>query len=134
MGGASIISMHHISAPHAAPLRTPLIAASLNLCCWQVPDATCDACAKAAQYGVKLRKTWPCGTMPGLRCCNLVRFLADAVSKPDDCEVGAGRKACANCSCGRAKAEAAGVKVELTQEMLDNPQSACGNVRPSFPA
>lgn len=46
----------------------------------------------------------------------------------DDCEVGAsGRKACKNCSCGRAEAEAAGVKVELTQEMLDNPQSACGS-------
>jgi hypothetical protein len=44
--------------------------------------------------------------------------------------VGAGgaRKACKNCSCGRAEAETAGVKVTLTQEMLDNPQSACGNV------
>ncbi|KAF8068345.1 anamorsin-like protein [Scenedesmus sp. PABB004] len=47
----------------------------------------------------------------------------------DDCEVGAGgaRKACKNCSCGRAEAEAAGQKVTLTQEMLDNPQSSCGN-------
>jgi hypothetical protein len=51
-------------------------------------------------------------------------------AKQDDCELGPGgaRKACKNCSCGRAEAEAAGVKVELTQEMLDNPQSACGNV------
>lgn len=52
-----------------------------------------------------------------------------AVSKQDDCEVGAGgaRKACKNCSCGRAEAEAKGEKVTLTQEMLDNPQSSCGN-------
>jgi hypothetical protein len=51
-------------------------------------------------------------------------------AKQDDCELGPGgaRKACKNCSCGRAEAEAAGVKVTLTQEMLDNPQSACGNV------
>eukprot|EP00195_Chlamydomonas_chlamydogama_P011086 CAMPEP_0202891282 /NCGR_PEP_ID=MMETSP1392-20130828/1381_1 /ASSEMBLY_ACC=CAM_ASM_000868 /TAXON_ID=225041 /ORGANISM="Chlamydomonas chlamydogama, Strain SAG 11-48b" /LENGTH=268 /DNA_ID=CAMNT_0049574985 /DNA_START=29 /DNA_END=835 /DNA_ORIENTATION=+ len=46
--------------------------------------------------------------------------------KADDCEVGAsGRKACKNCSCGRAEAEQEGVK--LTQDMLDNPASACGN-------
>lgn len=52
-----------------------------------------------------------------------------AVPSADDCEVGAaGRKACANCSCGRAEAEAAGVKVDLTQDMLDNPVSACGSV------
>jgi hypothetical protein len=53
-----------------------------------------------------------------------------AVSKQDDCEVGAGgaRKACKNCSCGRAEAEAKGEKVQLTKEMLENPQSSCGNV------
>jgi hypothetical protein len=34
---------------------------------------------------------------------------------PSDCDVGAGKKACKNCSCGRADAEAAGAKVELTQ-------------------
>lgn len=46
----------------------------------------------------------------------------------DDCDVGAsGRKACKNCTCGRAEAEAQGVK--LTKDMLDNPQSSCGNVR-----
>ncbi len=45
-----------------------------------------------------------------------------------DCEVGAGRKACANCSCGRAEAEAAGAPpAKLTQEMLDNPVSNCGS-------
>lgn len=51
-----------------------------------------------------------------------------AVPMPDDCEVGAtGRKACKNCSCGRAEEEAAGIKATLTQDMIDNPQSACGN-------
>lgn len=39
------------------------------------------------------------------------------------------KKPCANCTCGRADAEAGGGKLELTQEMLDNPQSACGSVR-----
>eukprot|EP00983_Pelagomonas_calceolata_P050933 1142193-Pelagomonas_calceolata.AAC.6 len=38
------------------------------------------------------------------------------------------RKACKNCSCGRAEKEAAGERVKLTQEMLDNPQSSCGSV------
>ena len=47
----------------------------------------------------------------------------------EDCSVGASKKACANCSCGRAEAEAAGAKAALTPEMLDNPQSACGSVR-----
>lgn len=45
----------------------------------------------------------------------------------DDCEVGkAGRKACKNCSCGRANMEQAG-KLQLTAEQLNNPQSACGS-------
>uniref|UniRef100_A0A6T7W491 Anamorsin homolog n=1 Tax=Pyramimonas obovata TaxID=1411642 RepID=A0A6T7W491_9CHLO len=52
------------------------------------------------------------------------------VKVPDDCEVGEGgaRKACKNCTCGRAEGEMK-EKVELTQEMLDNPQSqgGCGN-------
>ena len=43
--------------------------------------------------------------------------------------MGASKKACANCSCGRAEAEAAGVKAALTPDMLENPQSACGSVR-----
>ncbi|KAL3159070.1 hypothetical protein ABBQ32_011068 [Trebouxia sp. C0010 RCD-2024] len=45
----------------------------------------------------------------------------------DDCEVGAGKKACKNCTCGRADAEAAVQKVDLSQDMIDNPQSACGS-------
>ncbi|GBG58864.1 hypothetical protein CBR_g263 [Chara braunii] len=47
----------------------------------------------------------------------------------DDCEVGSGgvRKACKNCTCGRAEQEAKGVKPVLTKDMLENPQSNCGN-------
>ena len=37
------------------------------------------------------------------------------------------RKACKDCTCGRAEADAQGVRLQLTQEMLDNPQSACGS-------
>jgi anamorsin len=43
----------------------------------------------------------------------------------DDCEVGAGggRKACDNCSCGRAD----GVVQKLTKDMIENPTSGCGS-------
>ncbi|KAF3794961.1 Anamorsin-like protein [Nymphaea thermarum] len=44
-----------------------------------------------------------------------------------DCEVGSTRKACKNCSCGRAEAEEKGEKLVLTAEQLNNPQSSCGN-------
>lgn len=50
------------------------------------------------------------------------------VSLVGDCEVGATRKACKNCSCGRAEAEAKVEKLELTAEQINNPQSACGSV------
>ncbi|KAK1272698.1 hypothetical protein QJS04_geneDACA019158 [Acorus gramineus] len=43
-----------------------------------------------------------------------------------DCEVGTTRKACKNCTCGRAEEEEK-VKLGLTDEFLNNPQSACGN-------
>ncbi|KAK1321819.1 hypothetical protein QJS10_CPA03g02570 [Acorus calamus] len=43
-----------------------------------------------------------------------------------DCEVGSTRKACKNCTCGRAEEEDK-VKLGLTDEFLNNPQSACGN-------
>lgn len=47
--------------------------------------------------------------------------------KADDCEVGkSGKKACKNCSCGRAEMESSG-KLSLKAEELSNPQSACGS-------
>ncbi|CAN6463439.1 unnamed protein product [Victoria cruziana] len=45
-----------------------------------------------------------------------------------DCEVGSTRKACKNCTCGRAEAEEKGEKLVLTAEQLNDPQSSCGNV------
>ncbi|KAK8650721.1 hypothetical protein V6N13_140348 [Hibiscus sabdariffa] len=44
-----------------------------------------------------------------------------------DCEVGTTRKACKNCTCGRAEQEEKVQKLELTMDQLNNPQSACGN-------
>jgi hypothetical protein len=48
-----------------------------------------------------------------------------ATANGDDCEVGAGggRKACDNCSCGRAD----GVVQKLTKDMIENPTSGCGS-------
>lgn len=52
----------------------------------------------------------------------------EMLAAADDCDVGAGKKACKNCTCGRADAEAAVQKVDLSQDMIENPQSACGSV------
>lgn len=44
-----------------------------------------------------------------------------------DCEVGSTRKACKNCTCGRAEEEEKAVKLGLTAEQINNPKSACGS-------
>ena len=48
-------------------------------------------------------------------------FLAAA-----DCGVATTKKACKNCTCGRADGQIE--KLDLTPEMLENPQSGCGSV------
>lgn len=44
-----------------------------------------------------------------------------------DCGVGSTRKACKNCTCGRAEEEEKTVKLGLTTEQIYNPKSSCGS-------
>ncbi|KAK1438624.1 hypothetical protein QVD17_04433 [Tagetes erecta] len=44
-----------------------------------------------------------------------------------DCEVGSTRKACKNCTCGRAEEEEKVQKLGVTTDLLENPKSACGS-------
>ena len=55
---------------------------------------------------------------------DLGRPEPQAQGSGDDCDIGkGGRKACVNCTCGRAEG---GKPKKLTKEMLDNPQPAGG--------
>ena len=59
-------------------------------------------------------------------------FFNSVENTVDDCEVGkSGKKACKNCTCGRAEMESS-VTISLTEEQIDNFKSACGNVRLFF--
>lgn len=53
-----------------------------------------------------------------------------AFAVADNC--GVARKACKNCSCGRAEIEAKQEEAELTAAQISNPKSACGSVSGSF--
>lgn len=56
----------------------------------------------------------------------------DDLQKPDrvdDCEFGATKKACKDCTCGRAEEGEEAPKQKLTIEMIENPgvDSSCGS-------
>jgi len=90
--------------------------------------------ARGTSFALKSREAKTPPTTPGwgnegadddLIDENTLLTELDVNSEPvkyDDCEIGAGKKACKNCTCGRAEAEAA--EEEVKPETFD---SACGN-------
>ncbi|GKD37348.1 coronatine-insensitive protein 1-like protein, partial [Tanacetum coccineum] len=107
--------------------------------------------AELQSFGIKAKKpTWKLGSSFSLKkpVKSLPKVLIDDemdlidedsllseedLKKPQlppvgDCEVGSTRKACKNCSCGRAEEEEKVKKLGITMDQLENPQSACGSV------
>lgn len=106
--------------------------------------------AEAQSFGIKAKKpTWKIGSSFSLKkpvkSLPKVQIVDDMdlidedsllseedLKKPQlppvgDCEVGSTRKACKNCSCGRAEEEEKVQKLGVTMEQLENPKSACGS-------
>ena len=94
--------------------------------------------ATGAKHAIKLKKkpvadAWSTQTTGEETLVDESSLLTDAdLAKPvlaDDCEVGATKKACKNCTCGRAEQEGAQDKPRVTLAMLENPavNSACGS-------
>nr|GEU95453.1 anamorsin homolog [Tanacetum cinerariifolium] len=106
--------------------------------------------AELQSFGIKAKKpTWKLGSSFSLKkpVKSLPKVLIDDemdlidedsllseedLKKPQlppvgDCEVGSTRKACKNCSCGRAEEEEKVKKLGITMDQLENPQSACGS-------
>jgi len=92
-----------------------------------------------ARHAIKLKKkpvadAWSAAVTGQETLVDESSLLSEAdLAKPnlvDDCELGATKKACKNCTCGRAEQEAGQVeKPRITLAMLENPavNSACGS-------
>jgi hypothetical protein len=92
-----------------------------------------------AKHAIKLKKkpvkdAWSEESEGGALIDENSLLSASDLAKPvltDDCEVGATKKACKNCSCGRAEMEEGGneKKAKVTLAMLENPavNSSCGS-------
>lgn len=94
--------------------------------------------AAGASQAIKLKKkpvadAWSSASTGNEQLIDESSLLSAAdLAKPtlvDDCEVGATKKACKNCTCGRAEAEADDARPKITLSMLENPavSSSCGS-------